>query len=95
MADAIHVLYPISGNPPSWGHGDVMERAARVFPRITWAVAINPNKTYMFSPEERMEMMNSSEEDPNQEYLNQYVAGRESLYRVVEDADMESGDLWG
>jgi pantetheine-phosphate adenylyltransferase len=57
MADAIHVLYPISGNPPSWGHGDVMERAARVFPRITWALAINPNKTYMFSPEERMEMM--------------------------------------
>lgn len=57
MADAIHVLYPISGNPPSWGHGDVMERAARIFPRITWALAINPGKTYMFSTEERLEMM--------------------------------------
>lgn len=57
MADAIHVLYPISGNPPSWGHGDVMERAARIFPCITWALAVNPNKTYLFSPEERMEMM--------------------------------------
>ena len=57
MADDIHVLYPISGNPPSWGHGDVMERAARIFPRITWALAVNPNKTYMFSAEERMGMM--------------------------------------
>ena len=57
MADAIHVLYPISGNPPSWGHGDVMERAARIFPCITWALAVNPHKTYLFSSEERMEMM--------------------------------------
>lgn len=57
MADAIHVLYPISGNPPSWGHGDVMERAARIFPRLTWALAVNPDKTYLFSVDERMEMM--------------------------------------
>ena len=57
MADSVHVLYPISGNPPSWGHADVMERAARVFDRITWALAVNPDKTYLFSAEERMEMM--------------------------------------
>ena len=57
MANAIHALYPISGNPPSWGHGDVLERAARIFPRITWALAANPSKSYLFSPEERMEMM--------------------------------------
>jgi pantetheine-phosphate adenylyltransferase len=57
MADGIHVLYPISGNPPTWGHADVLERAARIFPRITWALAVNPGKTYMFNTEERMEMM--------------------------------------
>lgn len=57
MADGIHVLYPISGNPPSWGHADVLERAARIFPQITWALAVNPGKTYMFDAGQRMEMM--------------------------------------
>ena len=57
MAENVHVLYPISGNPPTWGHADVMERAARVFGHITWALAVNPDKTYLFSEEERMEMM--------------------------------------
>jgi len=57
MPKSIHALYPISGNPPSWGHADIMERAAHIFDRITWAVAVNPAKTYMFSPAERMEMM--------------------------------------
>ena len=57
MADGIHALYPISGNPPSWGHADVMERAAHLFPRITWALAVNPAKSYLFTAEERMEMM--------------------------------------
>jgi len=54
---AFHVLYPISGNPPSWGHADVMERAARVFDQVTWAIAVNPSKTYLFSAAERMDMM--------------------------------------
>ena len=57
MADIIHVLYPISGNPPSWGHGDVLDRAARIFSRVTWALAVNPSKTYLFSTEERLDMM--------------------------------------
>ena len=57
MAEPIHILYPISGNPPSWGHADVMERAARAFPRVTWALAVNPGKSYLFSAEERKEMM--------------------------------------
>lgn len=57
MAESPHVLYPISGNPPTWGHADVMERAARIFGQVTWALAVNPGKTYLFSVEERMEMM--------------------------------------
>ncbi len=57
MEKPLHVLYPISGNPPTWGHADVMERAARIFEKITWALAINPEKAYLFSVEERMAMM--------------------------------------
>lgn len=52
-----HALYPISGNPPSWGHADVMERTARIFDRVTWALAVNPAKTYLFSAADRMAMM--------------------------------------
>lgn len=57
MDKPFHVLYPISGNPPTWGHADVMERAARCFDRVTWALALNPGKTYLFSREERLDMM--------------------------------------
>jgi len=57
MPSSLHVLYPISGNPPTWGHADVMARAARTFGKVTWALAINPNKSYLFSEEERREMM--------------------------------------
>ena len=57
MAENIHVLYPISGNPPTLGHADVMERAARIFGKITWALAVNPEKIYLFKQEDRIAMM--------------------------------------
>ena len=57
MPTTTHALYPISGNPPSWGHADVMERASRHFEKLTWALAVNPAKTYLFGVEERMAMM--------------------------------------
>ena len=53
----MHALYPISGNPPTWGHADVLARAAKLFERVTWALAVNPNKTYPVSPQVRLEMM--------------------------------------
>ena len=55
--DPTHGIYPISGNPPTWGHADVMARAARVFRHITWALAVNPNKVYDTPREVRLEMM--------------------------------------
>ena len=53
----MHALYPISGNPPTWGHADILERAARIFTRVTWALAVNPAKSYMFEQAERIHMM--------------------------------------
>ena len=55
--DSTHALYPISGNPPTWGHADVMERAARLFRQVTWALATNPAKRYDVPEPERLEMM--------------------------------------
>lgn len=57
-------IYPISANPPTWGHGDIMHRAAPHFDHIYWAAAVNPQKKYLFSLEERKQMM--------QEYINHH-----------------------
>lgn len=54
----MHALYPISGYPPTWGHADVLARAARIFGRITWAAAVNPAKQYQVSLETRRAMLN-------------------------------------
>ncbi len=53
----MHVLYPISGNPPTWGHADILERAARIFSQVTWALAVNPTKSYLFEQTQRIDMM--------------------------------------
>ncbi len=52
-----HALYPISGDPPTWGHASVLQRAALVFAKVTWAAAINPGKRYLCPLEERQKMM--------------------------------------
>jgi len=51
------IVYPISGNPPTWGHADIMMRAAKHFDHLYWVAASNPAKQYMFTEEERLEMM--------------------------------------
>lgn len=53
------IIYPISANPPTWGHADIMMRAATHFDQLYWVAATNPKKVYMFSLEERLEMMQS------------------------------------
>ncbi len=53
------VVYPISANPPTWGHADIMMRAASQFDEVYWVAANNPKKSYMFTLEERLEMMRS------------------------------------
>jgi len=51
-------VYPGSFDPITNGHIDIIRRALRVFPRITVAVAYNPNKdAAMFTPAERVAMI--------------------------------------
>lgn len=47
-------------DPITMGHLDVIERAARIFPRIVIAVATNPRKKPLFNLEERTEMVRQS-----------------------------------
>jgi pantetheine-phosphate adenylyltransferase len=51
-------VYPGSFDPITNGHIDIIRRALRVFPRVTVAVAYNPNKdAAMFTPAERVQMI--------------------------------------
>ena len=52
------IVYPISANPPTWGHADIMMRASKSFDHVYWIAAINPNKPNpTFTDQERVEMM--------------------------------------
>jgi pantetheine-phosphate adenylyltransferase len=50
-------LCPGSFDPPTNGHVDVIERAARYFDSICVAVIANPSKRALFSLQERKEML--------------------------------------
>jgi pantetheine-phosphate adenylyltransferase len=50
-------LCPGSFDPPTNGHVDVIERAARHFDSVIVAVIANPSKTPLFSLDERTEML--------------------------------------
>ena len=48
------VLYPGTFDPITKGHGDLIERAARLFDEVIIAVAASPKKNPLFSLEQRV-----------------------------------------
>ena len=50
-------IYPGSFDPLTYGHLDLIDRAVKVFGGLTVAVARNPRKTTLFTPEERVRMI--------------------------------------
>ena len=50
-------LCPGSFDPPTNGHLDVIERAARLFDRVVVAVIANPSKEPLFSLDERKQLL--------------------------------------
>jgi pantetheine-phosphate adenylyltransferase len=65
MAEQI-VVYPGSFDPPTLGHQDLIQRAAKLFDKVIVAVAANTAKSSLFSVEERVEMLQGMSGDlPN------------------------------
>lgn len=59
-------VYPGSFDPVTYGHLDIIRRAADLFDVVYVAVLINPNKRALFSVEERVEMLKETTKDiPN------------------------------
>lgn len=46
-----------SFDPPTNGHLDIIERAAKLFDLIDVVISVNPEKNYLFSQEERLSML--------------------------------------
>jgi pantetheine-phosphate adenylyltransferase len=50
-------VYPGSFDPPTMGHLDIIQRAARLFDELIVAVAVNSQKQSLFSLDERVQML--------------------------------------
>lgn len=53
-------VYAGSFSPPTLGHMDIITRAAAMFDELVVAVLCQQNKKYLFSVEERLEMLRAS-----------------------------------
>ncbi|MFO7782395.1 MAG: pantetheine-phosphate adenylyltransferase [Spirochaetia bacterium] len=53
----IRALFPGSFDPPTNGHMNIVGRAAGIFDVVSIVIAVNANKHYTFSAEERYGMM--------------------------------------
>lgn len=59
----IKAVFPGSFDPPTYGHLNVIERASSMFDFIDVAVAVNPEKKYLFTAEERVKMLSDMVKD--------------------------------
>ncbi len=94
-------IYPGSFDPVTNGHIDIAQRGLRLFDKIIVAILSNPVKNFLFTVEERIEMLESSfEEYPNIEVekfdglLVDYAAKKDSTailrgMRAVSDFEYE------
>ena len=55
-----HCIYPGTFDPVTYGHLDVLERAAKLFGRVTVAVALSSTKHALFSAEQRVELIRAN-----------------------------------
>ena len=53
-------VYPSTFDPITYGHIDLIKRALRIFDKVIVAVGKNPNKTPLFTIEERVQMVKDS-----------------------------------
>ncbi|MBS1536211.1 MAG: pantetheine-phosphate adenylyltransferase [Bacteroidetes bacterium] len=63
-------IYPGTFDPITNGHLDIIERAAAMFDRVIVVIAINSNKSPLFSKDERVELVRDAlSELPNAEVI--------------------------
>lgn len=53
----VKAVFPGSFDPPTNGHLNLIQRAAQIFGELDIVIAVNANKKYLFSAEERFNLM--------------------------------------
>lgn len=53
----IKAVFAGSFDPPTYGHLDVINRARKIFTELHVVIAVNNSKNYLFTGEERIEML--------------------------------------
>lgn len=53
----IKAVFPGSFDPPTYGHLDIIQRASSLFDNVDVVISVNPDKTYLFSEDERKHML--------------------------------------
>lgn len=60
------ILFPGTFDPPTLGHLNMIERASNIFAEVHVVVSVNITKKPLFSPQQRIEMLNELVKDmPN------------------------------
>ena len=67
------ILYPGSFCPPTIGHSDLVERAALHYDKVIWAIGANPVKNYIFTVEERVDMMQHIVDEAREDGLDNII----------------------
>ena len=57
-------IYPGSFDPPTYGHIDIVRRSLQIVDEVVIAIVYNPQKdTFLFTPQERIEMFHEELKD--------------------------------
>ena len=56
-------IVPGSFDPITYGHIDIIKRSSELFDEIIVAILVNPDKKYLFSLDERVEMIEETIKD--------------------------------
>lgn len=57
VLDMVKAVFPGSFDPPTFGHLNIIERARTIFSEVHVVVAVNSEKKYLFSEQERVELV--------------------------------------
>ena len=80
-------IYPGSFDPVTYGHLDIIRRAAEIFDELTVSVLNNQLKTPLFSVEERVKIL----EEATKDFPNVKV---DSFSGLLIDYSKKGGAMW-
>ena len=77
------VIFPGSFDPVTNGHLNVIDRATKLFDKVEVVISVNPQKKYLFTVEERFEMM---------EALTSHYENEVYLYKMLDQFNFDPSD---